>query len=151
MLIIQVASSQMFIVTIVEKGRTASTIREEDKILDLDELLPDDIEELLSQCIFTWNGKGAGFYLWCRKLKDVLCEGPQNHLRCHVMAIITPQMISLNLKSHFTKLIKAKCQPEFNIFTSCYHLPRVTECKWNTIRILQILQENESPMTTLFS
>ena len=43
----------MFILTIVEKGRTASTIREEDKILELDELLPDDIEELLSQCIFT--------------------------------------------------------------------------------------------------
>lgn len=38
----------MFIVRIVEKGRTASTIKEENKILELDELLPDDIEELLS-------------------------------------------------------------------------------------------------------
>ena len=47
----------MFIARIVEKGRTASTIRVEDKILELDESLPDDIEELLSQCQKNANRK----------------------------------------------------------------------------------------------
>ena len=40
---IQVASSQVFIVRVVEKRWTAPTIKEEYKELELDELLPDDI------------------------------------------------------------------------------------------------------------
>ena len=76
---------------------------------------------------------------------------PQNHLRYHVTAIIAPRTISKYVKSNFMKLIKVKCQPEFNMFKPWRHLPNVTDCKCNTIRIFQILQEIEQPLTTLFS
>ena len=54
----------MFIARIVEKGRTASTIRVEDKKLELDESLPDDIEELLSQCQKNANRKPKIRVFW---------------------------------------------------------------------------------------